>query len=64
MFLIDELLFLNNYFSRNMHKNALFLLKYCKNCSALGASSDSLPLVSRDLALNFARTPVKHNQDS
>jgi len=37
MLLIDELLLLSNYFGRTMHKNALFLLKNCKNCPALGA---------------------------
>jgi len=31
MFLIDELLLASNsYFGRNMHKNALFLMKNCK----------------------------------
>jgi len=35
MFLIHELLLKNSYFGRNMHKNALFLLK---SCPALGAS--------------------------
>jgi len=33
----DELLLENNYFGRNMRKNALFLLKNCKNRPALGA---------------------------
>jgi len=37
MLLIDELLLQNIYFVRNMHKDTLFLLKNCKNCSALGA---------------------------
>jgi len=32
----------NSYFGRNMHKNALFLLKNCKNVPALGPPQPNL----------------------
>jgi len=58
-FIIDELLLQNNYFNRNMHKNALFLLKNCKNRSAI---RDLLP---RSLAAGglFKRVSVEIGQN-
>jgi len=43
MLLIDKLL-LQIYFGRNMHKNALFLLKNSKNRLVLGISPSDSPL--------------------